>query len=143
MEADYKKGSKKNDTFVVADEQHLEINNKSGGKDTISFNEDLSNLIVDKDGLNLVIKKKDNSKSATVLNYFSKDGKTTSSSVKYLKVGTTPETTQVIDLLNSGIINSEITEFVRDKKGKISGSVFSDVITYRHVRTSAWLLSQL
>ena len=128
MAVDYKKGSKKNDTFMVENDQHIEVNAKSGGKDTISFNEDLSNLIVDKDGLNLVIKKYDDSKSATILNYFSKDGKTTSSSVKYLKVGTTPENTQIIDLLNSGMINSEITEFARDKKGKISGSAFSDNI---------------
>ena len=72
MVAEYKKGSKKNDTFVVADDQHLEINNKSGGKDTISFNEDLSNLTVDKDGLNLVIKKKDNSKSPVFFSFLSK-----------------------------------------------------------------------
>ena len=125
----YEKGRKKNDTFIVADEQHIEINSKSGGKDTISFNEDFTDLTIEKEGLNLVIKKNGNSKSATVLNYFSADGKSTSSSIKYLQVGSTPETTKIIDILNSGIINSEITEFARDKKGKINGSLFSDTIT--------------
>ena len=87
----------------------------------------MNDLSISKDGLNLKIE--GINKSATILNYFSKDGKTTSSSVKYLQVGSTPETTQVIDLLQSGIINSGIEEFARDRKGKITGSAFSDTIS--------------
>ena len=121
------KGSRKNDTFIIEDGEHLEINGKSGGKDTISFAEDLRDLSISKDGLNLKIE--GTGKSATILNYFSKDGKTTSSSVKYLQVGSTPENTKVIDLLQSGIINSGIEEFARDRKGKITGSAFSDTIS--------------
>lgn len=89
----------------------------------------LSDLNTTKDGRNLVITK---DKLRIVLtDYFSKDGKTTSSKFKTIRLNDTPSTdTALLDALT---ISSNWLSFSPNKKGVISGTVFSDTINAKNM----------
>ena len=105
-----------------------EVINSAKGKDTVYFKGVNSTDKLDfiKDGRNLIIKSED--AQATVINYYSEDGLKSTSGVKTIKIDKTETTTEVIDILAAGLVDSGLT-FSPDKKGNIKGTIFNDEIT--------------
>lgn len=84
-----------------------------------------SELSTSKDGRNLVITK--DKMRVVVTDYFSKDGKTTTSKVNTIRY-TVDGVSKDVALLDALTISSTWLNFAPDKKGVVSGSVFTDTI---------------
>ena len=107
--------------YIIEKNAEVVIPEKKG-KDSVYFKDvtNFEDLIFTKNERDLIIKSDD--AQATITNYFSTNGLTTTSSVKTLRIEN-----ESIDLLKSGLIESGLT-LRPDKKGKISGSKFTDNI---------------
>ncbi len=93
---------------------------------------DPSELTSSKDGRNLVITK--DKTRVTIVNYFSKDGKSTSSKVKTIRVNS--DTNTDVALLDALNISTDWLTFTPDKKGVVTGTVFSDSINMTNSLTA-------
>ena len=89
-------------------------------------------LTTAKNGRDLIITSEKT--SVTVKNYFSKDGKSTSSKVTTLRFNS--NTTTDVALLDALTISSSWLTFNPNKKGVVSGTVFSDTINMDNVLTA-------
>ena len=117
------KGTKKSDNIHLIGTGDITINT-SKGTDTLCLDNYIegTELTYEKSERDLVIT--NNTQKITLKNYFSKNGKSVSSSVKTIKYGT-GENTQIIDL-NTTV--SYIGVLAPNKKGKVTGTAFNDTI---------------
>ena len=112
--------------FLIENGADVTIEERKG-TDSIYFKgiENTDQLTFKKNERDLIIESTD--AKVTITNYYTQDGLSTKSSVKTLKYDKTPTTPEVINLVKSGLVKSDI-DFVPDKKGKIKGTKFADTI---------------